>query len=96
MAAASGNAAPLGSRVVFDSTKEGSGSEKGEKTPAAVAVTRGVVEGLGDVVVATGDNEHRDLFYNVPWSHGTLAFLVSVTLRMVPAKPWVRLQYQVR
>lgn len=55
-----------------------------------------LVTAQGDVVVATGDNEHRDLFYNVPWSHGTLAFLVSVTLRMVPAKPWVRLQYQVR
>jgi delta24-sterol reductase len=30
----------------------------------------------------------------VPWSHGTLGFLVSAEIRIIPAKKFVRLQYQ--
>ncbi len=37
--------------------------------------------------------ENPDLFYSVPWSHGTLGFVVSVLLRIVPSKKYVRLQY---
>ncbi|MCS6935625.1 MAG: FAD-binding protein [Chitinophagales bacterium] len=39
-------------------------------------------------------DEHADLFYNIPWSHGTLGLLVSAELRMVPCKPYVRVHYQ--
>ena len=29
----------------------------------------------------------------MPWSHGTLGFLVSAEIRIVPAKKYVRLEY---
>jgi delta24-sterol reductase len=37
--------------------------------------------------------ENTDLYYSVPWSHGTLGFVVSVELQMVRAKPYVELAY---
>jgi delta24-sterol reductase len=38
--------------------------------------------------------ENPDLFYAIPWSHGTLGFLVAAEIRIVPAKKYVRLEYQ--
>uniref|UniRef100_A0A915CF29 Delta(24)-sterol reductase n=3 Tax=Parascaris univalens TaxID=6257 RepID=A0A915CF29_PARUN len=38
-------------------------------------------------------SEDVALFYGVPWSHGTLGFLVSATIRIIPCKPFVRLTY---
>jgi delta24-sterol reductase len=38
--------------------------------------------------------ENPELFYQIPWSHGTLGFLVAVELKIVPARPYVRLHYQ--
>uniref|UniRef100_A0A915ER80 FAD linked oxidase N-terminal domain-containing protein n=1 Tax=Ditylenchus dipsaci TaxID=166011 RepID=A0A915ER80_9BILA len=35
-----------------------------------------VVLADGSVIHVTKDNEHSDLFYCLPWSHGTLAFLI--------------------
>lgn len=49
-----------------------------------------VVLANGQVVTASKD-ENSDLFRALPWSYGTLGFLVSVTLRIVPIKPYVRL-----
>lgn len=37
--------------------------------------------------------ENTDLFYSVPWSHGTLGFVVSVELQIVRARPYVELAY---
>ena len=37
--------------------------------------------------------ENSDLFYSVPWSHGTLGFLVSAEIKIIPAKKYVRLEY---
>ena len=39
------------------------------------------------------DEQDRELFRAIPWSHGTLGFLVGVEIKIVPAKPWVRLEY---
>jgi len=33
------------------------------------------------------------VFYAAPWSHGTLGFLVAAELRIIPAKKYVRLEY---
>jgi len=33
------------------------------------------------------------LFYAVPWSYGTLGFLVAAEIRIIPAKRYVRLEY---
>ncbi len=35
-----------------------------------------------------------DMFYAVPWSYGTLGFLVAAEIRIIPAKKYVRLEYQ--
>ncbi|MTI31280.1 FAD-binding oxidoreductase [Xanthovirga aplysinae] len=39
-------------------------------------------------------NENRDLYYLVPWSHGTLGFLVAAELKIIPSNRFVRLEYQ--
>ena len=52
-----------------------------------------VVTASGEVVVATETNEHAALFHALPFSHGSLGFIVGLTLRCVAAKPFVRLTY---
>ncbi|KAG9483030.1 hypothetical protein GDO78_009129 [Eleutherodactylus coqui] len=37
--------------------------------------------------------ENSDLFYAVPWSCGTLGFLVAAEIKIVPAKKYVKLNY---
>ena len=34
------------------------------------------------------------MFYAVPWSCGTLGFLVAAEIRIIPAKTWVKLRYE--
>ena len=46
----------------------------------------------GSLVRCTKD-EHPDLFYNVPWSYGTLGFLVACEIQIIPVKKYVRLEY---
>ena len=36
---------------------------------------------------------NSDVFHAVPMSYGTLGFLTAVTLRIVPYRPFVRLEY---
>ncbi|KAA8491738.1 Delta(24)-sterol reductase [Porphyridium purpureum] len=52
-----------------------------------------VVLGNSERIFVRRDNEYADLFHALPWSYGTLGFLVSVKLIVVPCKPWVRLRY---
>ena len=52
-----------------------------------------VVTANGDCITVTDTNEHKDLFAALPMSHGTLGFLVSLKLRVVPSQPWVKLIY---
>ena len=52
-----------------------------------------VVLGDGTLVRATA-TEHPDLFRTLPWSHGTLGFLVGAELRIVPVTRYVHLTYQ--
>lgn len=52
-----------------------------------------VVLGDGSLVTATCDNEHSDLFKALPWSHGSLGFLVALTLRIVKIKPYIKMKY---
>ncbi|XP_021103871.1 delta(24)-sterol reductase isoform X2 [Heterocephalus glaber] len=39
-------------------------------------------------------SENSDLFYAVPWSCGTLGFLVAAEIRIIPAKKYVKLQFE--
>lgn len=55
-----------------------------------------------DIVTADGElveakkegTDHQSLFYGIPWSHGTLGFLVAATLKIIPCKPFIKLNYQ--
>lgn len=44
-------------------------------------------------LVKCSATENRDLFDALPWSYGTLGLLVSVTLKLMPCKPFVRIEY---
>jgi delta24-sterol reductase len=52
-----------------------------------------VVLADGQVVRATKDNEHSDLFYGMPWSQGTIGLLVSAEIKLIPVKEYMRLTY---
>jgi len=52
-----------------------------------------VILGDGSCVRATRDNEYSDLYHCLPWSHGTLGFLVGLELDIIPVKPYVHMQY---
>lgn len=45
-------------------------------------------------LVKCSPSENSELFYQIPWSHGTLGFLVAAELKIVPVKKYVRLHYQ--
>ncbi|XP_031693913.1 delta(24)-sterol reductase-like [Oncorhynchus kisutch] len=47
----------------------------------------------GSLVHCT-EEDNSDLFHAVPWSCGTLGFLVATEIKIVPARYWVRRQYE--
>ncbi|MFN8103119.1 MAG: FAD-binding oxidoreductase [Acidimicrobiia bacterium] len=52
-----------------------------------------VLTGNGDVVVATADNEHSDLFHGFPNSYGSLGYALSLRIELAPVKPYVELRH---
>src|SRR5262245_53391209 len=52
-----------------------------------------ILTGAGEVVTATRDNEHRDLFYGFPNSYGTLGYALRITIELEPVKPYVWLRH---
>lgn len=52
-----------------------------------------VVLGDGSLVTATRTNEHSDLYYTLPWSHGSLGFLTALELDIIPVKPYIHMKY---
>ncbi|RZC33420.1 FAD binding 4 domain containing protein [Asbolus verrucosus] len=46
----------------------------------------------GSLVRAT-KAENSDLYRTLPWSHGSLGFLVALTLKLVRVKPFIKLTY---
>ena len=51
-----------------------------------------IVTSTGDVVTAT-PTKNPELFYAIPWSHGTLGFLLSVKVQLVKITPYVKITY---
>jgi FAD/FMN-containing dehydrogenase len=47
----------------------------------------------GEVVTCTPENEHADLFFGVPNSYGTLGYILKLTARTMPVKPFVELRH---
>uniref|UniRef100_A0ACD6AQU4 Uncharacterized protein n=3 Tax=Avena sativa TaxID=4498 RepID=A0ACD6AQU4_AVESA len=70
---------------------EGSSHIYGLFSDTVVAVEMVLADGR--VVRATKDNEHSDLFYGVPWSQGTLGFLVSAEIKLIRIKEYMRVTY---
>lgn len=52
-----------------------------------------VVLADGSLVTATADNEYSDLYKALPWCHGSLGFLVALTLKIVTIKPYIKIKY---
>lgn len=45
-------------------------------------------------VVRCSKNERPDLYYSIPWSYGTLGILTAVEIQIIPAKKFVKIEYQ--
>src|SRR6478752_4262267 len=52
-----------------------------------------VFTGAGDVVTATPDGEHADLFYGFPNSYGTLGYATRLRVKLEPIRPFVALRH---
>lgn len=52
-----------------------------------------ILTGSGEVVVATPDNEHADLFRGFPNSYGTLGYALRLKIEVEPVEPYVRLRH---
>ena len=37
--------------------------------------------------------ENTDLYHCLPWSHGSLAFLVGLKLKIIPTKPYIHMKW---
>src|SRR3954454_23869596 len=61
--------------------------------PHESVVEMEIMTGDGNVVTATRDNEHRDLFYGFPNSYGTLGYALRLTIQLQPVKPFVELRH---
>ncbi len=44
--------------------------------------------------IECSEHDNPDLFHAVPWSYGTLGFLVAAKIKIIPAKRFVRLNYK--
>ncbi|WP_235432309.1 FAD-binding oxidoreductase [Nostocoides japonicum] len=52
-----------------------------------------ILTGAGEVVRATPDGEHADLFRTFPNSYGSLGYALSLTIDLEPVHPWVVLHH---
>ncbi len=52
-----------------------------------------VLTGSGEIVTATPDGEHADLFFAFPNSYGTLGYSTRIRIRLERVKPYVALRH---
>ena len=52
-----------------------------------------ILTGDGQIVVATADNEHADLFRGFPNSYGTLGYSLRLRIELEQVRPYVRLRH---
>jgi FAD/FMN-containing dehydrogenase len=48
----------------------------------------------GEVVCCSPDNAHADLFFGLPNAYGTLGYVLKLTVRTMPVKPYVRVRHR--
>src|SRR4051812_7754342 len=61
--------------------------------PHESVVEMDVLTGAGDVVTATADNDHRDLFFGFPNSYGSLGYALRLRIKLEPVHPFVHLRH---
>ena len=52
-----------------------------------------VLTGAGEIVTATRDNEHRDLFFGFANSYGSLGYALRLRIELEPVQPYVHLRH---
>ena len=52
-----------------------------------------ILTGSGDIVTATPDNEHADLFFGFPNSYGSLGYALRLKIELEPTRPYVLLHH---
>src|SRR4051794_13861711 len=52
-----------------------------------------VLTGAGEIVTATPDNEHRDLFFGFPNSYGSLGYALRLKIELEPVHRFVHLRH---
>ena len=52
-----------------------------------------ILTGSGQVITATPDNEHRDLFFGFPNSYGSLGYALRLKIELEPTRPYVHLRH---
>ncbi len=53
-----------------------------------------ILTGAGEVVTATPDGEHADLYRGFPNSYGTLGYALRLVIDLQPVTPYVRLRHR--
>jgi len=61
--------------------------------PHETVLEMDVLLSSGEIICCTPDNEHRDLFYGLANSYGTLGYILRLKIEGVPVKPYVRLTH---
>src|SRR3546814_13694756 len=51
-----------------------------------------ILTGAGEVLTATADNEHADLFRTFPNSYGSLGYATRLRIELEPVEPYVALR----
>ena len=52
-----------------------------------------VLTGDGEIITATPDNDHADLYFGFPNSYGTLGYSVRLQIELEPVEPFVELRH---
>ncbi len=48
----------------------------------------------GDIVACSKDGDHSDLFFAIPNSYGTLGYIVSAVIKLIPVTPYIKLTHR--
>ena len=61
--------------------------------PHETVLEMDVLLGNGDIICCTPNNEHRDLFFGLANSYGSLGYILRLKIEGIPVKPYVRLTH---
>src|SRR4051794_19888875 len=61
--------------------------------PHESVVKMDVLTGTGDIVTATPNNDHRDLFFGFPNSYGSLGYALRLRIELEQVHPFVHLRH---